>query len=583
MALSMNICILISVCFPFSCGIIRFHRFPSVYPFGESFVSFVCDDMRLFSERENKNASLEIQLRRNSNDNWTTVVELNRSSVLWKSENTFFKFRGKYYDQGVTLTGIIQSKQCTVDPKISPDLRCVLSDESGIIDSSSETRILSIEGRTPGNMTDISIVPQELFQDKDEIYFEEDDVLQLQCIAEVENINGFPNKDIRWCKNESGKFQKLSLQHPPLTSIVSRSKDGCSVVQKSVIFYHILQNDTDVDLMCESGYSGTCGKSGINLTISIPTANTNKDKWKVSPIVIHDRESVLNKNLIKLNGAGKTIYLLCTASTLFQQESLQNKMNWCFKRQVNETWTKISPQEKKVEVVSNSSGETTIFSRIKYHVTVLDRDIFFLCEISRYSRCGLGLAHATTNISIGGETLTNEIKEGFKDVQLQKRLEPDCSTAGVAVVSVILVSIVVITFLFLVVLFRRKEIKFQGFVLRINREEKVSIDAAAKTKALPASQAIKNPDNRYVEKSFRSCSPEKKEKRQPAKKAGTGKKIKSVDKIKKHCETQELNIIAERQDLYENQVFQKEENMDTCTYEEVATGHNKSEYESLRL
>lgn len=87
-------------------------------------------------------------------------------------------------------------------------------------------------------------------------------------------------------------------------------------------------------------------------------------------------------------------------------------MNWCFKRQVNETWTKISPQEKKVEVVSNSSGETTIFSRIKYHVTVLDRDIFFLCEIYRYSGCGLGLAHATTNISIGGETLTNEIKEG---------------------------------------------------------------------------------------------------------------------------------------------------------------------------
>lgn len=130
----------------FLSGIIRFDRFPSVYPFGESFVSFVCEDMRLFSERENKNASLEIQLRRNSNDNWTTVVELNRSSVLWKSENTFFKLRGKYYDQRVTLTGIIQSKQCTVDPKISPDLRCVLSDESGIIDSSSERRMLSIEG-----------------------------------------------------------------------------------------------------------------------------------------------------------------------------------------------------------------------------------------------------------------------------------------------------------------------------------------------------------------------------------------------------------------------------------------------------
>lgn len=43
-------------------------------------------------------------------------------------------------------------------------------------------------------MTDIFIVPQELFQDKDEIYYKEDDVIQLQCIAEVENINGFPSK-----------------------------------------------------------------------------------------------------------------------------------------------------------------------------------------------------------------------------------------------------------------------------------------------------------------------------------------------------------------------------------------------------
>lgn len=124
-----------------------FNRQPSVYPFGESTVFFECEYMWLYSERENTNASLEIQLRRNANDNWTTVVELNRSSVFRKSENTFFNFTilsvsGRRY---VTLTGLIQSKQCTVDPKISPDLRCVLSDESRIIDSF-ETGILSIEG-----------------------------------------------------------------------------------------------------------------------------------------------------------------------------------------------------------------------------------------------------------------------------------------------------------------------------------------------------------------------------------------------------------------------------------------------------
>lgn len=77
---------------------------------------------------------------------------------------------------------------------------------------------------------------------------------------------------------------------------------------------------------------------------------------------------------------------------------------------MNETWTKISLQEKKVEAVSSEG--TTIFSRIKYHITILDREIVFLCEISRYSFCGSGLASATTSISIGGETLTNEIDEG---------------------------------------------------------------------------------------------------------------------------------------------------------------------------
>lgn len=116
-------------------------------------MSFVCEDLLSF-ERENKNLSLEIQLRSNANDKWTSVVELNRSSVFRKSENTFFSFTilsvreiHTQYDQRVTLEGSVQSKQCTVDPKISPDLRCVLSDESRIIDSS-ETRILSIEGIT---------------------------------------------------------------------------------------------------------------------------------------------------------------------------------------------------------------------------------------------------------------------------------------------------------------------------------------------------------------------------------------------------------------------------------------------------
>lgn len=43
-------------------------------------------------------------------------------------------------------------------------------------------------------MNNISIVRQGIFQEKDKIYFEEDDVIQLQCIGEVESINGNPSK-----------------------------------------------------------------------------------------------------------------------------------------------------------------------------------------------------------------------------------------------------------------------------------------------------------------------------------------------------------------------------------------------------
>lgn len=40
----------------------------------------------------------------------------------------------------------------------------------------------------------IFIVPRELLQNKDKKYFEEDDLLKLQCIGEEESINGTPSK-----------------------------------------------------------------------------------------------------------------------------------------------------------------------------------------------------------------------------------------------------------------------------------------------------------------------------------------------------------------------------------------------------
>lgn len=81
-------------------------------------------------------------------------------------------------------------------------------------------------------------------------------------------------KDIRWCKKDSGKFKPMSLQDQPLTSLVSRSEDGCVLTQESKIFYHIERNDTDLEIMCESGYKTyrkECGIEGANATLYINT------------------------------------------------------------------------------------------------------------------------------------------------------------------------------------------------------------------------------------------------------------------------------------------------------------------------
>lgn len=83
-------------------------------------------------------------------------------------------------------------------------------------------------------------------------------------------------QDIRWCKKQNGKFSVFQLQDDPITSIVQRSNNGCTIMQESVIFYHITNQDTNLEIMCESPFytneGDECGrKRGINLKLDIPT------------------------------------------------------------------------------------------------------------------------------------------------------------------------------------------------------------------------------------------------------------------------------------------------------------------------
>ena len=73
-------------------------------------------------------------------------------------------------------------------------------------------------------------------------------------------------------------------------------------------------------------------------------------------------------------------------------------MQWCVKKENESTWSRVKLQEDAIEAMENLSETITIFSKMKYHVTVLDRSIDFLVELSSASTCNNG--DYFTNISL---------------------------------------------------------------------------------------------------------------------------------------------------------------------------------------
>lgn len=71
-------------------------------------------------------------------------------------------------------------------------------------------------------------------------------------------------------------------------------------------------------------------------------------------------------------------------------------------------------KDAKTEATSNSSGQVKIFSEIIYHVTSLDTEIYFMCEISTNYACGTALA--SSNISL-------QIVSGKGDITLPPSLK----------------------------------------------------------------------------------------------------------------------------------------------------------------
>lgn len=406
--------------------------------------------------------------------------------------------------------------------------------------------------------------------------FEIDDVLQLQCTGEVENINAISSQDIRWCKKENGKFKVLLLQDPPRASLFERSKDGCRVVQKSVIFYRISENDTNLEFMCESRYGPVCGAQGINLTLSVPTIVKSTDKWQMSPILVHDKRSMINPGRLELDGSARTIILECTASIRSTDSSVAKPINWCVRKQNNSTWTNISLQGNVKQISSNSMEEISIISKIKYHITVFDKDVHFLCKISNNSTCGTGLV--SSNISIHVTLDENEV------VPPPNVNEPGCNVIGVIVVSVILGFILALGMIFLIVLFRRREVHICGLVIKTKNGERIFRIKQIENQSSPGLQVYRRKtqsSTRDTKNPGVTLQSHEQENRTLSTKTGSNRDA-SCDTRDVDCykSTDCSNTIG-RESFYENLAFEQDKK--EAIYEKEIREQTEQDYEGLRF
>ncbi|XP_062569641.1 uncharacterized protein LOC134231680 [Saccostrea cucullata] len=359
---------------------------------------------------------------------------------------------GSYLSCRARIVLSLTLSRCSIDPNLYSIFRCSISNGSEI-SQSLEKSIISTKGQSPKKIQDLTIIKSSGERPGD--------VVQLKCIGEVESVNGLPSQNIRWCKNISGKFTEISLQDPPNIVPVSSSKDGCINVQQSEIFYHILQSDAYLEIMCESGYNeytSECGKGSANSTIFINTKTSTEDgQWKVSPILMYDKNGVVDEQYFNTHGFGRTVHLSCSASSFTSNEQM---INWCVKKRENDNWTNVVTQEDEVKLSTNKSGEMMMFSRIIYHITEYDKVLHFICEVSTSSSspCGSGVNFTSLTIRINAHQTAQHTKPSETD-----------STTSVAVLSFFLCLIIITVIALVIVIYRRGELTIFGVVIKIER------------------------------------------------------------------------------------------------------------------
>lgn len=257
----------------YSRGHFDFFLDQSSYSIGEINVKIRC--YRLLKSRQ----YMRIQIRNKITNDFETFVRLNTSGVYLESKGT--SIHGLSVDGQCHITDgcyIEAFMRMHIDQCIDhPAFRCQAS-LGNILSSKSAKSVRLTKGRSPKTMHIPSIIARTKIKTEDLSRFRH--VLQLQCTGEVESINGRPSQNIRWCKNVSGDFIVMALQDPPFTATLSKSKDGCIIMQRSMTYYSVLGSSDD-QIMCESGYleSNTiCGKGSAYSTLQIQTSDLEQRK-----------------------------------------------------------------------------------------------------------------------------------------------------------------------------------------------------------------------------------------------------------------------------------------------------------------
>ncbi|XP_062585770.1 uncharacterized protein LOC134247412 isoform X2 [Saccostrea cucullata] len=555
---------------------------------GENNVILSCDFDDYINE-DNIIPEMILEIRQNNTrEDWKEVAKTNvTGSYILKTDQNFeiylitsdrcYPDPEEYIACRIQIFASLTLSRCSIDPNLYSIFRCRVSNGSEMF-KSLEKSIVSTKGQSPKKIQALTIIKSSGEKPGD--------VVQLKCIGEVESINGLPSQNIRWCKNISEKFSEISLQDPPITSVVSSSRDGCINVQESTIFYHIMKSDAYLEIMCESGYdkyTRECGKGSANSTLFINTKTLIEDvRWKVSPIFMYDENGAIDEQYFNTHGIGRTIHLSCSASSFASNEQM---IKWCVKKTDNANWTKVVTQEGEIKISTNKSGEMIMFSRITYHVTEFDKVLHFICEVSTSSSspCGSGLNFSSLTIRINAHQTAQHTKPSESD-----------STTPVVVLSFFLCLILITVIVLVIVIFRRGELTIFGVVIKIERSSNrfqlpedgnkvISVPSQAK-----ASESISQTSKRYIEEPMRHNSKIDK------KKTECKNEKDSEDNTQGFYEEPECTLAVHRQSAYENEVLKDDslneggklkENSESqiCDYDELNIEEEQQNYEDLDL